>query len=37
MLRLEKHVEAELKMSSGSAYSAVNLQQGSWTVAPVSE
>lgn len=37
MLRLEKHVEAELKMSSGPAYSAVNLQQGSWTVAPVSE
>jgi hypothetical protein len=24
MLRLEKHVEAELKMSSGPAYSAVN-------------
>jgi integrase len=41
MQRLEKHVEAELKKGpkseSGSAYSAVNLQQGSWAVAPVSE
>jgi integrase len=36
MQRLEKHVEAELKKqqksSSGSAYSAVNLQQSRWAV-----
>jgi len=37
MRRLEKHVESELKMPLGSAYSAVNLQQASWTVAPYSE
>jgi hypothetical protein len=37
MERLEKHVEGELKKHVGPTYSAVNLQQGSWTVAAVSE
>jgi integrase len=37
MQRLEKHVEAELKISSGSAYSAANLQQDSWTVPAYSD
>ena len=41
MERLERHVEAELKMGPKSepaaAYSAVNLQQGNWAVAPYSE
>jgi hypothetical protein len=41
MERLERHVEAGLKKGPKSelavAYSAVNLQQGNWAVAPYSE
>jgi hypothetical protein len=41
MQRLEKHVDAELKkgpkLDPAPAYSAPNLHQGSWTVAPYSE